>query len=772
MRIQRGSQYCLLALWLAWTLGLLLIYYRQVWLSPEENLALVWSNLGNLLPLLGIGLGAALLLFLAQRVGRKISQLLREEKFTKPSQLLYGTLLEFGGLTIYVALSYLFIRRVLLPGLPYFSEAVERNVLGIIGAGLALLASQFLGLGVCRLLLRWQFQDWRDRWLYHSTIGLGALAYLSLGLATLGIYYRLSIQILVATVLVAGSVWLGYYLKSGNSSQAGSAATPRLASTIGPADRIWQGITLFAIAIAFVCALAPEQEFDALSYHLSFPQMWLEAGYLVDLPAQYVSLYPMTWELIFGAGLALGGPIAAKLLHFISLPLTALLTYQLTRRFVVEVSPWLASAFLVTVPIVLWEATSAYVDLALALHVGLVLYALWQYVQERHWQWLALAALNLGLALASKHLALFVLALAAIGLFLQLWFQTRNFRQAVIPAIALSLGSLVLPFPWYLRSWRASGNPVFPELFSLFGAPADRWDAVSERGLDHFLEQFGRPDSLLNLLTLPWDMTVNAADYGGTLGPLFLLFLPGWIFIRRYSAAASWFVGFVVLYVALWASPFCSFQMRFLVPITPLLAILAAASCEGLAHWLNSLVKGGGLVFYTGLAVLLPLNLPPFLPLHEGNRVGWTGWLTHVIRELPLPVVVGQTSEATYLQKTVPSYAAWQYINAHLPKTARILTFSDGDQFYSDRDRLWSDATIARPATWGATRGQEQQALQALHQLGISHILFDQKQLKSLPVDTLAIAQPEVLQAWYEEVYKDNRYILYRVQWENLTLQR
>ncbi|MEP0871817.1 hypothetical protein NDA01_18545 [Trichocoleus desertorum AS-A10] len=199
--------------------------------------------------------------------------------------------------------------------------------------------------------------------------------------------------------------------------------------------------------------------------------------------------------------------------------------------------------------------------------------------------------------------------------------------------------------------------------------------------------------------------------------------------------------------------------------------ILAAASCEGLAHWLNSFARGGGLALYTGLAVLLPLNLPPFLPFHEGNRVGWTGWLTHVIREIPLPVVVGQTSEAAYLQKTVPSYSAWQYINAHLPKTARILTFSDGDQFYSDRARLWSDATIARPATWGAARGQEKQAFQSLQKSEISHILFDKQQLKSLPPDTLAIAQPEVVKTWYEEVYEDSRYILYRVQWEKSALQ-
>ncbi|NIV28439.1 MAG: hypothetical protein GWN58_02655, partial [Anaerolineae bacterium] len=53
----------------------------------------------------------------------------------------------------------------------------------------------------------------------------------------------------------------------------------------------------------------------------------------MDPIAEYISLYPMTWELIFGAGLALGGPTAAKLLHFACLPLVGLLTYQMIRRF-------------------------------------------------------------------------------------------------------------------------------------------------------------------------------------------------------------------------------------------------------------------------------------------------------------------------------------------------------------------------------------------------------------------------------------------------------
>ena len=79
--------------------------------------------------------------------------------------------------------------------------------------------------------------------------------------------------------------------------------------------------------------MAPEKEWDALWYHLWLPKLWLEAGGPVDVVTEYVSLYPLTWELLYGAAMSLGGPVSAKLLHFICLPLTGLLVYQIIQRF-------------------------------------------------------------------------------------------------------------------------------------------------------------------------------------------------------------------------------------------------------------------------------------------------------------------------------------------------------------------------------------------------------------------------------------------------------
>ncbi len=120
----------------------------------------------------------------------------------------------------------------------------------------------------------------------------------------------------------------------------------------------WMAITIGAVLYAGFCALAPETEYDALWYHLHLPRRWLAAGHPVDDVNEYASLYPLGWDLVFGAALALTVqsppscctgwrcPHARSLRHF---------SRTVDRR----TSPWMAGAIFVTAPIVFWEATTA-----------------------------------------------------------------------------------------------------------------------------------------------------------------------------------------------------------------------------------------------------------------------------------------------------------------------------------------------------------------------------------------------------------------------------
>lgn len=786
------SRTILIGLWLFWTALLLGFYYRQIGLLVagdsetrqllrQDLIASPWVlTVWALWIVFGVALGFGL-----WRHQRKsdIEQEGRKAENLKSVCLIAG----LAGLGAVLVLLLLF-SAVDSPSLwkyPAQREAAARALRAVAGAGLVLWAAFGLGGWVCRLL-RFQPGNRNQRLLFRLSAGLLAQAYMMMVLAFLGLY-RPEVVRWVVPALALGSGAISLKSKSRRQASRSTAQKELIPSEREAEDApgahptppvkrpgetaICLSVIGLAMSIALVGALAPEVEYDALWYHLWLPKLWLAHGGLVDVVEEYISLYPMGTELLFGAAMTLGGPGAAKLVHFAFLPLTALLVWEFARRFARRASPWVAVAIFVTIPTVLWEASTAYVDLALALPIGLAIYSALEYAATRRRAWFVLASLNLGFALMIKNLALLALVLISGGLALRLWFEERNMRRALMPAAGLAFFSLLIPLPCYLRNLLASGNPFFPDLYGFFGAfPAERWDALSEHALGLFKTHFGRPRTLLNLVTLPWDLTVHGHRYGGTFGPLLALFLPGLLFPRLRKTAAvqagrrilPWLAGFVLLFTYLWASPLSSFQLRFLIATAPILAVLAAAGFSRL----QALAEGRLLrwVLPSLLAGLLLLNLPPFTALHEADRVGWDGWLTHVMRRPPLDVVVGKETQADYLKRTVRSYAVWQYINVNLPEKARILTFSGGDHLYSDRSRLWSDSTLARPAVWGALAGQETQAFAALRRLEMTHILFDKRLAER--TGQLAIRQPQAVDGRYALEYEDGGFVLYRILWE------
>ena len=406
-----------------------------------------------------------------------------------------------------------------------------------------------------------------------------------------------------------------------------------------------------------------------------------------------------------------------------------------------------------------------------------------------------------------QHLGILVTVIA-LGLFVVAAHNRRGVRRAIKPALLIALVAAAVPAPWYLRAWLRSGNPVFPELFGVFGAlPPERWDAVTDHALAHFKAHFGMGRSPVALLLLPWNVTVHGALFSGSLGPIFLCWRhwscsapTGHGRARARAAAprararararprarararpppaarararprarararappprarATWLTAGIAAYVLLWASPVSSFQLRFLMPIVAPMALLAATALNVARRSSRRRCRAASGLVTAVVMCLALLNLPPFTPLHEADRVGWNGWLTHVLRESPVTVVAGRESQATYLRREVRSFRAWEWINTRLPADARVLAFSGGDQLYAARSRISHDATSARTAVWGGSDKRVETTLAALRALGITHILFDRRELARLQPEALAVASPEFMQACVAE-YDDGHY--------------
>jgi hypothetical protein len=536
------------------------------------------------------------------------------------------------------------------------------------------------------------------------------------------------------------------------------------------ADAAYAACAAVAVAWAGIAALAPEVEYDALWYHLWLPARALAAGAPVDIVEEYVSLYPLGWELLNGAALTLGDPVAAKLLHFVCLPLVAGATCLAARDLAPRVSRPLLVALVVCTPTLLWEASTAYVDLALAWLVTVGAVALLRYRRTSDRRWLLVAGVVMGGALGVKHLALVVLAIGVVAVALG-GSRHRSPGTDAAPRVTVNVRAaalfgavaLVIALPWYARAWAASGNPVFPELYDVFGGgPPERWTAETAEQLTAFKARFGTTRDVGSLVLLPWNVTVHAARFGGSLGPLFLVLLP-FSLLGRWPRAALAVAAGCFAYAAVWASPFGSFQLRFVLPLVPFMAVGAAAGAGGLLrHARQSAVPAWAV--HAPVIVLLTLNLPFFTVWQEPDRKGWSGWLTHVPRGLPLGVVAGAESEEAYLTRRVPTYRAWQYLAVHVAPGSRVLTFSGGDHYYSRTWRLWSDAAIARPVTWDAQVGHEAQLRDDVAALRISHVLVERRALEQPALSGLPLWSDRLRTCCLRPAYEDNAALVFRFE--------
>jgi hypothetical protein len=163
------------------------------------------------------------------------------------------------------------------------------------------------------------------------------------------------------------------------------------------------------------------------------------------------------------------------------------------------------------------------------------------------------------------------------------------------------------------------------------------------------------------------------------------------------------------------------------------------------------------------LAALLFLNLPPFTPLHEGDRERWNSWLTHVVRAAPVGVVVGREPQEAYLRREVATYGAWRHLEAATPpRGTRVLEAGGGDNLYAARQRVPIDATLSR-GSWARGSGADAAVLATLARLGITHVLFDKDWLARMDRERAALASPSFRRDSLELEYEDSRALVYRV---------
>ena len=412
--------------------------------------------------------------------------------------------------------------------------------------------------------------------------------------------------------------------------------------------------------------------------------------------------------MLFLLALFLKGDILAKLVNY-AFFLAILLSIRQFSLIIQEriASPYLCMLIFATLPTVFIETHTAYIDLAVTFAVLCSLYSFLAWYDRRERGWLLLCAFFTGIALASKFTSLMVPFIGFLGV---LWAHRHDeaSREAGTDLALYILVTLLVGVPHYVKNWFLTGNPFYPFLYGLFGGKG--WDPEQARLFEGMVLHIGMGRGLLDYLLLPWNLSVHARldsmEFDGFIGPLFLILLPFLAGIKKPAATTRFVMIFCLLLFLFWAS--ASQQLRFLIPIFPLLALLAGMV---LTHFRDR--RGIAIFLTTATAGCLLFN--GRCDITEFNKFN------------PLRVVTGAESRDAYLDRTLSPYRMYRYVNAELPRDARIyLIFMKNWTFLCDRecyaDYMFESYTLEKILASSTT---PEEVLRQVRGMGFTNMMYD-----------------------------------------------
>ncbi|MBK9154824.1 MAG: glycosyltransferase family 39 protein [Chloracidobacterium sp.] len=505
-------------------------------------------------------------------------------------------------------------------------------------------------------------------------------------------------------------------------------------------DKVVLALIAVPLVLSFIASLAPPTAKDTLLYHFALPKAWIAQGgnaFIEGNIASYLALgteMHSVWAMLLGAPVGdRAGEAAAGATVWIFFPLLLAAIFGWAREIGVS-RRWslLAVLMVASVPSVYHVAASAYIDVALALYVTVAVYALSRWWRTLELGWLILIAVFLGAALSMKLTT--VVVIAAFGLIILLRVRKAKEKEpdGVAKIFAGGFAALVLAgviaSPWYLRTWQQTGSPVFPFYLSIWNAEAPGWDVERSNLFQAMNSQYGRvTNSAADHVLAPWNVSVKAQPeearfFDGVLGVSFLIGLPILIFalwkgfkdadegVRVPVLIGAGVAGIVFLF---WL--FSSMQLRYLLPILPLLAIGIASAVEAIA------------------SKRTPLYMAAKYSISIAAIFGLLTAFAWFLQKAPLRVVLGGETRDQYLARNLDHYPYYQYLNTSTAPNARVwLINMRRDTYTLDRpvfsDYLFEDWTL-RQLVWESRNVQELKAKAAAmnvqYMLARHDFLFD-----------------------------------------------
>jgi hypothetical protein len=509
------------------------------------------------------------------------------------------------------------------------------------------------------------------------------------------------------------------------------------------------GVILAALLPCFVIAVYPAVAWDADTYHLTLPKLYLEHGGFRDVPFNVYSNWPLNVELLFTAGMLAKDYILATLVHFGFGLLTLYAIYVGGREFHCSAAGWVAAVLFLANKIVVDETVIAYVDVACAFFflAGLLFMLRALDSGEDRKSALLMAGLCGGL-LAGAKVTGFVGA-ALLGILYLVWLLLR--RPSALRAdlrvllACFALPAFVLWVPWLIKAAWYTRNPVYPFLYQWFGG--SDWSAALGSQFTAWQLSIGMGRTPVDYLLLPVRVILQGGQgfehFDGTISAFWIVLLPVSLVFGLGNRFARRCLGAAGLYFIFWA--LTSQQIRFLIPVLPPLAIAAAVTLIDLVEripWRRVRATALSLTLLAALGVLAYGHISYF---QEGLEL---------FRRYQTP------REAWWEADLDPVYA---FVRRELPADARLLCLHTNRGFYLDREYLADSFFDASQITdWLHSATSVTELRKRLAQRDITHVLiFPFKFGDPYHTTLLRLLQD---QNQLQLVFRDDRFAVYALR--------
>ncbi len=486
-------------------------------------------------------------------------------------------------------------------------------------------------------------------------------------------------------------------------------------------------VALIPLLISLVGVLTPSTalDWDSVAYHLAVPKIWLQEGHVTSVSYIHHSNFPAAVDGLFLIGLKLGGQAGAKAFVWWFTAFGTLAIYGVLGDRFGKKAGAISALIFASIPMVIWESGTAYIDVAHGLFAGFGFYFAALHIESRKREDAILAGIMLGLAAGSKYTGLQSIGIAG---FLMLIMGDRKLAaQAIGIAVAVSA-------PWYIKNWIVVGNPVYPFFSSVLGGK--NWDAAAAAMYAEEQKTFGYQGianigkSIFGLVGNPGHFTNPGQTTGGgfafvSLG--FALLATGAAGIakglaNKFDRSIALMIGIQLL-----AWTVLSQQSRYILALAiPLLAL------------------GARVIDWKPTKHLIPaaagLQLLASLYIYNSS----------IVTER-LPVLSGGLTEQEFLEgfdtidgQRVSGKVATATLNKVTkddPAVKKIALLDEVFGFYLDKPYFWAGPGHTTEVTW-AKMQSAQEMIDNFKQLGITHVYLNNQYVPDLEKWNQSLIQP------------------------------